>query len=156
MPSRDSAASVASLPVAMDAGQAIVLGVVQGLTEFLPVSSTGHLRIVPAFLGWEDPGAAFTAVTQLGTMAAILVYFRADIGRIIVAWVRGLRNPEIRRTLDSRLGWYVLVGTIPIGIFGLVFRDRIETGACNLQLIGIALIVLGLVLLYAEHVSTRS
>ena len=103
----------------MDTAQAIVLGFVQGLTEFLPVSSTAHLRIVPAFLGWDDPGAAFTAVIQLGTMAAILLYFRAEIARILVAWVRGLRNPEIRRTLDSRLGWYVLVGTIPIGIFGL-------------------------------------
>jgi undecaprenyl-diphosphatase len=136
--------------------QAIVLGFVQGITEFLPISSTGHLRIVPALLGWEDPGAAFTAVTQLGTMAAILVFFRADIVRIVVAWVRGLRNPEIRETLDSRLGWYVLVGTIPIGILGLAFRHQIETAARNLQLIGIALIVLGLVLLYAEHVSTRS
>ena len=112
----------------MDTPQAIVLGIVQGLTEFLPVSSTAHLRIVPAFLGWEDPGAAFTAVTQLGTMAAILVYFRADIARILVAWVRGLRNPEIRGTLDSRLGWYVFVGTIPIGIFGLRSGTRSRTG----------------------------
>ena len=140
----------------MDTAQAIVLGFVQGITEFLPISSTGHLRIVPALLGWDDPGAAFTAVTQLGTMAAILVYFRADIARILVAWVRGLRDPEIRRTLDSRLGWYVAVGTIPIGIFGLAFRNQIETGARNLELIGAALIALGLVLLYAEHVSTRS
>ena len=140
----------------MDTAQAIVLGFVQGLTEFLPVSSTAHLRIVPAFLGWDDPGAAFTAVIQLGTMAAILLYFRVEIARILVAWVRGLRNPEIRQTLDSRLGWYVLVGTIPIGIFGLAFRHQIENGARNLELIGTALIVLGLVLLYAEHVSTRS
>jgi undecaprenyl-diphosphatase len=135
---------------------AIVLGFVQGITEFLPVSSTGHLRIVPAFLGWDDPGAAFTAVTQLGTMAAILVFFRADIARIIVAWVRGLRDPVVRQTLDSRIGWYVAVGTIPIGIFGFAFRDQVETGARNLQLIGAALIALGLVLLYAEHVATRS
>jgi undecaprenyl-diphosphatase len=140
----------------VDTPQAIVLGFVQGITEFLPVSSTAHLRIVPAFVGWEDPGAAFTAVIQLGTMAAILVYFRADIARILVAWTRGLRNPEIRQTLDSRLGWYVLVGTIPIGIFGLAFRHQIENGARNLELIGSALIALGLVLLYAEHVSTRS
>jgi undecaprenyl-diphosphatase len=140
----------------VDTPQAIVLGFVQGITEFLPVSSTAHLRIVPAFLGWEDPGAAFTAVIQLGTMAAILVYFRTDISRILVAWVRGLRNPEIRQTLDSRLGWYVLVGTIPIGILGLAFRHQVETGARNLELIGSALIALGLVLLYAEHVSTRS
>jgi undecaprenyl-diphosphatase len=135
---------------------AIVLGFVQGITEFLPVSSTGHLRIVPAFLGWEDPGAAFTAVTQLGTMAAILVFFRADISRIVVAWVRGLRDPVVRQTLDSRIGWYVAVGTIPIGILGFAFRNQVETGARNLQLIGAALIALGLVLLYAEHVATRS
>ena len=86
----------------MDTPQAIVLGVVQGLTEFLPDLEQGHLRIVPAFLGWEDPGAAFTAVTQLGTMAAILVYFRADIARILVAWVRGLRNPAIRQHAQTR------------------------------------------------------
>ena len=140
----------------MDTPQAIVLGFVQGLTEFLPVSSTAHLRIVPAFLGWEDPGAAFTAVIQLGTMAAILLYFRVEIARILVAWTRGLRNPEIRKTLDSRLGWYVLVGTIPIGILGLAFRHQVETGARNLELIGTALIALGLALLYAEHVATRS
>src|SRR6476469_8568259 len=129
--------------------EAIVLGFVQGITEFLPISSTGHLRIVPALLGWEDPGAAFTAVTQLGTMAAILVFFRADIARIVVAWVRGLRDPVVRQTLDSRIGWYVAVGTIPIGILGFAFRNQVETGARNLQLIGGALIVLGLVLLYA-------
>ena len=140
----------------MDTPQAIVLGFVQGLTEFLPVSSTAHLRIVPAFAGWEDPGAAFTAVIQLGTMAAILLYFRVEIARILVAWTLGLRNPEIRQTLDSRLGWYVLVGTIPIGILGLAFRHQVETGARNLELIGTALIALGLALLYAEHVATRS
>ena len=87
----------------MDTPQAIVLGFVQGLTEFLPVSSTAHLRIVPAFLGWEDPGAAFTAVIQLGTMAAILLYFRVEIARILVGWTRGLPNSEIRKTLASRL-----------------------------------------------------
>ena len=135
--------------------EAIVLGIVQGLTEFLPISSTGHLRIVPAFLGWEDPGAAFTAVTQLGTMAAVLLYFRTDLQRIARAWWRSLREPELRRQLDARLGWYILLGTIPIGIFGLVFKDQIETGARDLYLIGTALIVLGLVLLLAEQVGTR-
>ncbi|HEX7290605.1 MAG TPA: undecaprenyl-diphosphate phosphatase, partial [Conexibacter sp.] len=87
----------------MNALQAIVEGVVQGLTEFLPISSTAHLRIVPALLGWDDPGAAFTAVVQLGTMAAVLLYFRADLWNIARAWLGGLRNPEQRRTLDSRL-----------------------------------------------------
>jgi len=135
--------------------EAIVLGVVQGLTEFLPVSSTAHLRIVPAFAGWEDPGAAFTAVVQLGTMAAVLLYFRDDLIRIARAWLRSLREPEARRELDARLGWYILIGTIPIGIFGLIFKDQIENGARDLYLIGTALIVLGLALLAAERVATH-
>jgi undecaprenyl-diphosphatase len=139
----------------VDALQAIVLGVVQGLTEYLPVSSTAHLRIVPAFLGWEDPGAAFTAVTQLGTMAAVLLYFRADLWRIARTWTASLRRPELRSGVDARMGWYILLGTIPIGIFGLAFSDQIESGARDLYVIGTALIVLGLVLLYAEHVARR-
>src|SRR5687768_376837 len=137
----------------MDAFQAIVLGIVQGLTEFLPISSTAHLRIVPAFAGWDDPGAAFTAVTQLGTMTAVLLYFRADLARIGRAWLRSLRDPAARRELDARLGWYILLGTVPIGIFGLAFKDQIETGARDLYLIAVALIVLGLVLLAAERVA---
>jgi undecaprenyl-diphosphatase len=136
--------------------EAIVLGIVQGLTEFLPISSTGHLRIVPAFLGWEDPGAAFTAVTQLGTMAAVLLYFRHDLIRIALAWLRSLRDRPARRELDARLGWYIVLGTIPIGIFGLLFKDQIENGARDLYLIGTALIVLGLVLLAAEEVGSKS
>jgi len=133
--------------------EAIVLGITQGLTEFLPISSTAHLRIVPAFAGWEDPGAAFTAVTQLGTMTAVLLYFRADLVRIGRAWLRSLRDPAARRELDARLGWYILLGTIPIGTFGLIFRDQIETGARDLYLISAALIALGLVLLVAERVA---
>jgi undecaprenyl-diphosphatase len=136
--------------------EAIVLGIVQGLTEFLPISSTGHLRIVPAFLGWEDPGAAFTAVTQLGTMAAVLLYFREDLWRITRAWLRSLRDRSVRRELDARLGWYIVLGTIPIGIFGVLFKDQIETGARDLYLIGVTLILLGLVLLAAEKVGTRT
>ena len=135
--------------------EAIVLGIVQGVTEFLPISSTAHLRIVPAFAGWEDPGAAFTAVTQLGTMVAVLLYFRADLWRIARAWTRSPRDRAARRELDARLGWYILLGTIPIGVFGLAFKDQIETGARDLYIIGTALIVLGLVLLLAEKVGTR-
>jgi undecaprenyl-diphosphatase len=135
--------------------EAIILGIVQGLTEFLPISSTGHLRIVPAFLGWEDPGAAFTAVTQLGTMAAVLLYFREDLKRIAIAWWRSVWDRRLRRELDARLGWYIVLGTIPIGIFGVLFKDQIETGARDLYLIGVALIVLGLVLLLAEKVGKR-
>jgi undecaprenyl-diphosphatase len=135
--------------------EAIVLGLVQGITEFLPISSTAHLRIVPTLAGWEDPGAAFTAVTQLGTMAAVLLYFRSDLWRIARAWLRSLRDRSARRDTDARLGWYILLGTIPIGIFGLAFKDQIETGARDLYLIATALIVLGLVLLVAEKVGTR-
>src|SRR3954466_1328578 len=134
----------------MDAFQAIVLGIVQGLTEFLPISSTAHLRIVPAFLGWDDPGTAFTAVVQLGTMAAVLLYFRHDLWNIATGWLRSLRNPELRGTTDARLGWAIIIGTIPISILGLLFKDKIETDARQLVLIGIAMIVLGLVLELAE------
>jgi undecaprenyl-diphosphatase len=136
--------------------EAVVLGLVQGLTEFLPISSTAHLRIVPAFAGWEDPGAAFTAVTQLGTMLAVIVYFRADLLRIARAWLRSLRDPvKVRRDIDARLGWYIVLGTVPIGICGVLFKDQIETGARDLYLIGSALIVLALILLLAELVGRR-
>jgi undecaprenyl-diphosphatase len=140
----------------VDAFQAIVLGIVQGLTEFLPISSTAHLRIVPAFCGWEDPGSAFTAVVQLGTMAAVLIYFREDLWRIAKTWWLSLRRPELRSTRDARMGWYIGLGTIPIGIFGFIFRDQIESGGRDLYLIGCTLIVMGLVLLYAEHVAKRN
>ena len=139
----------------MNALEAVVLGVVQGLTEFLPISSTAHLRLVPAFLGWDDPGAAFTAVTQLGTTLAVLIYFRRDLGRIAVTWTRSLRDPALRGDIDARLGWYIGVGTIPIGIAGLAFKDQIEGGARNLVVIGVALVVVGLVLLVAERVGAR-
>jgi undecaprenyl-diphosphatase len=135
--------------------EAIVLGIVQGLTEFLPISSTAHLRIVPAFVGWDDPGAAFTAVTQLGTTAAVLLYFREDLIRIARAWLRSLRDRSERRELDARMGWYIVLGTIPIGIFGVLFKDQIENGARDLYLIGTALIVLGLALLAAEEVGKK-
>ena len=129
--------------------QSIVLGIVQGLTEFLPISSSAHLRIVPAMLGWEDPGAAFTAVCQLGTEAAVLIYFRRDLWAIASKWLTGPRRIE---DPDVRLGWFLIVATIPIGIIGFIFRDDIETGARNLWLIGTVLIVFALVLGYADRV----
>ena len=135
--------------------EAIVLGIAQGLTEFLPISSTAHLRIVPAFAGWEDPGALFTAVIQLGTMVAVVIYFWRDLLRITRTWLASLRRPELRGELDARMGWYVIIATIPIGVFGLAFNDQIENGARNLYLIGTVLIVLGLVLAVADRVGRR-
>jgi undecaprenyl-diphosphatase len=135
--------------------EALVLGLVQGLTEFLPISSSGHLRIVPALLGWEDPGAGFTAVIQLGTMAAVLIYFRADLWRIASAWARELRTPIRRASQEAKLGWFIILGTIPISIFGIAFSNQIESGARSLYLIGSALILFSFVMLAAERVGTR-
>ena len=135
--------------------EAIVLGIVQGLTEFLPISSSGHLRIVPAMAGWEDPGAAFTAVIQLGTMAAVVLYFRKDLIAIMRTWLASLRDRSLRRERDARLGWYLILATVPISIIGLAFSDQIENGARDLYLIAIMLIVFGIVLLIAEKVSRR-
>jgi undecaprenyl-diphosphatase len=135
--------------------EAIVLGLVQGLTEFLPISSSGHLRIVPAFFGWEDPGAAFTAVIQLGTMAAVVLYFRHDLSRIAVAWCQELRVPFRSRSHEANLGWFIIVGTVPISVLGLIFSDQIESGARDLYLIGSALIVFSFVMLLAERFGSR-
>jgi undecaprenyl-diphosphatase len=136
--------------------EAIVLGIVQGLTEFLPISSTAHLRIVPALVGWDDPGSAFTAVIQLGTTVAVLIYFRNDLWRIARAWLGSLRQPTTQpRSVDAHLGWFIVIGTIPIGIFGLAFKHQIEHGARNLYLIGTVLIVFGLVMLAAERAARQ-
>jgi undecaprenyl-diphosphatase len=135
--------------------EAIVLGLVQGLTEFLPISSSGHLRIVPAFMGWDDPGAGFTAVIQLGTMAAVLLYFRRDLWDITLAFLRELRVPWRERSHQANLGWFIVLGTIPIAIFGFAFQDQIESGARSLYLIGSMLIVFSFVMLLAEHVGKR-
>ncbi len=98
----------------MDLLQAVVLGLVQGLTEFLPISSTAHLRIIPALLGWQDPGAAYSAVIQLGTVAAVILYFWKDIGRLTVAFFRGLAQRRPLAESDSRLAWMVLSGPSPL------------------------------------------
>ncbi len=140
----------------MNTFQAVFLGIVQGITEFLPISSTAHLRLVPAFFGWEDPGAAFTAVTQFGTLAAVLIFFRNDLWRVALAWLRSLRDPSLRSDPDARMGWYILLGTLPIGVFGLIFKDFIEGAARGLQVVATTLIVLGLVLLYAERTGRRN
>jgi undecaprenyl-diphosphatase len=130
--------------------QVVVLSVVQGLTEFLPVSSSGHLAIVSRLFFADDAGASFTAVTQLGTEVAVLLYFARDIARIVKAWFAGLFNAAARNA-DYRLGWYVIIGTIPIGVLGLLFKDEIRTGARNLWVIAIALVVFSAVIAAAEY-----
>jgi undecaprenyl-diphosphatase len=130
--------------------QVVVLSVVQGLTEFLPVSSSGHLAITSRVFFADDAGASFTAVTQLGTEFAVLVYFARDIVRIVKAWFRGLFNPAARDA-DYRLGWYVIIGSIPIGVLGLLLKDEIRTGARNLWLIATALVVFSAVIAAAEY-----
>lgn len=131
--------------------EALILGIVQGLTEFLPISSNAHLLIVSTLAGWGDPGAAFTAVTQLGTETAVVVYFRKDIWRIISMWTRSLYTLDLRGNIDARMGWYVIIGTIPIGVFGFALSDQIETAARNLWLVATVLIVFGLVLGAADR-----
>ena len=140
----------------MNVFQAVVYGIVQGLSEFLPISSSGHLRIVPALFGWEDPGAAFSAVIQIGTMLAIVVYFWRELTHVAFAWLRGLFDASVRSTLEYRLGWYLVVATIPVVVFGFAFRHQIEGGARNLWLIASTLIIMALFLLLAEKVGTRT
>ncbi len=130
--------------------EAIILGIVQGLTEFLPISSTAHLRIVPALAGWQDPGAAFTAIAQLGTLVAVLIYFRKDISVIISGVVRGLIQGKPLESTEAKMGWMIAAGTIPIVILGLLFKNQIETSLRSLYWISGALITLALVLSLAE------
>jgi undecaprenyl-diphosphatase len=132
--------------------EAVVLGVLQGLTEFLPISSSAHLLVFSELFGWEDPGAAFTAVTQIGTEAAVLLYFRKDLWRIITAWTGSLVRPSLRGSIDARMGWYVIVGTIPIAVLGLAFTDQIETVVRDLRLTAVMLIAFGLLLGLADRV----
>jgi undecaprenyl-diphosphatase len=136
----------------LDFLKAVVLGMLQGLTEFLPISSSAHLRIFPELFGWGDPGAAFTAVIQIGTELAVLIYFRKDIWRIASAWVQSLYRPDLRGTLDSRMGWYIIVGSLPIVILGVLLKDIIEQDFRNLWIIGTTLIVLGIILGIADRV----
>ncbi|MBF6049732.1 undecaprenyl-diphosphate phosphatase [Streptomyces sp. NRRL B-1677] len=135
--------------------ESFVLGLVQGLTEFLPVSSSAHLRLTAAFADWQDPGAAFTAVTQIGTEAAVLIYFRKDIARIVTAWFRSLYDRGTRHDADARTGWLVIVGSIPIGVLGLLLKDAIEGPFRDLRLIATTLVVMGVVLGYADRLAAR-
>ncbi|MFC8090128.1 undecaprenyl-diphosphate phosphatase [Streptomyces sp. NPDC057301] len=135
--------------------ESLILGLVQGLTEFLPVSSSAHLRLTAAFSGWEDPGAAFTAITQIGTEIAVLIYFRKDIGRIISAWLRSLTNKEMRQDHDAQMGWLVIVGSIPIGVLGLTLKDQIEGPFRDLRITATMLIVVGIIIGIADRLAAR-
>ena len=133
--------------------KAVVLGILQGLTEFLPISSSAHLRIFPELFGWGDPGAAFTAVVQIGTELAVLIFFRHDIWRIGKAWVLSLVKPEWRGHFDARMGWFIIIGSLPIVILGILLKDTIEEDFRNLWIIGTTLVVLGVILGIADRVS---
>jgi undecaprenyl-diphosphatase len=143
------------LPAVWDLLKAVVLGTLQGLTEFLPISSSAHLRIFPELLGWGDPGAAFTAVIQIGTELAVLIYFRKDIWRIGSAWVRSLYRPEYRGQLDARMGWFIIIGSLPIVVLGVTLKDVIERDFRNLWITGTTLVVMGIVLGIADRFSSN-
>lgn len=145
--------------------QTIVLAIVQGLTEFLPVSSSGHLAIASRLFFAGDAGASFTAVTQLGTEAAVLIYFAKDIWRILTAWFGGLADPARRtagaseatgKSVDYWLGWWVIIGTIPICVMGLLFKDQIRSGARNLWVVATAMVVFSAVIALAEYLGKRT
>ncbi|KUJ65558.1 UDP pyrophosphate phosphatase [Streptomyces albus subsp. albus] len=135
--------------------ESLILGLVQGLTEFLPISSSAHLRLTAAFAGWHDPGAAFTAITQIGTEAAVLIYFRKDIARIVSAWFRSLVNKSMRGDHDAQMGWLVIVGSIPIGVLGVTLKDQIEGPFRDLRLTATMLVVMGVVLGIADRLAAR-
>jgi undecaprenyl-diphosphatase len=134
--------------------EAVVLGIVQGLTEFLPISSSAHLRLVGELFGWDDPGAAFTAITQIGTEAAVLLYFRHDIARIVVAWLGSLGGGR-KGDPDARMGWLIIVGSIPIVVLGLLFQDSIETTLRDLRIVATALVLFSLILYWADRVGAK-
>jgi len=140
----------------VDLLRSVLLGIVQGLTEFLPISSSAHLAIVPQLLGWEDPGAAYTAVVQIGTELAVVLYFWRDIWTIGSGWVKGLFSAEARQASEWRMGWFIIIGSTPIVILGLLLEDLIDSEFRNLWFIGAMLIGMGLVLGLAERLGRKT
>ena len=140
----------------MDFLRAVVLGVIQGLTEFLPISSSAHLAIFPKFFGWDDPGAAYTAVIQIGTELAVVLYFWKDIWTIGSGWVRGVFSRVAREEPEWRMGWFIIIGSMPIVALGIALQDLIDREFRNLWVIGSTLVVLGVVLGIAERVGRKS
>ena len=140
----------------MDFIQAIIVGLVQGLTEFLPISSTAHVRIMPAMFGWDDPGSAFTAAIQMGTILAVLIYFRNDLVRILKEWIKSIKERTFLKHPEGRIGWAIMFGTLPISVLGLALKDSIETTFRSLHIIAWALIGLGLLMGVSELVAKKS
>ncbi|WP_433717072.1 undecaprenyl-diphosphate phosphatase [Actinoplanes sp. CA-051413] len=142
----------------MNIFEAVLLGAVEGFTEFLPISSTGHLTIVEKLLGYQIDApdiTAFTAIIQSGAVIATVIFLRKDIARIISAWVRGVLNSEQRDDPDYRFGWAVILGSIPIGIVGLLFQDTIESTLRSLWFVAGALILWSGVMAFADHAATQ-
>ena len=135
--------------------EAILLGIIQGLTEFLPISSSAHLRIATEFMGIGDAGAAFTAITQIGTEAAVVVFFWRDIVRIVSRWFGSLTGRVPRRDPDALMGWWIILGTLPIVVLGLLFQDQIEGTLRSLWFVAVSLIVFGLLLGVADRVGRK-
>ncbi|MGX5359418.1 undecaprenyl-diphosphate phosphatase [Kocuria sp. KH4] len=137
--------------------ESIILGLVQGLTEFLPVSSSAHLRIVGEFLpNSADPGAAFTAITQLGTETAVIIYFWRDIARILKQWALSLTGRVERSDPDARMGWLIILGSLPIGVLGLLLEDYIDTEFRSLWITATMLVVFGVILAVADRVGRQA
>ncbi len=144
------------MTVSVGWAEAAFLGLVQGLTEFLPISSSAHLRIIgPMLPSGGDPGAAFTAITQIGTEFAVLIYFRRDLARIASSWWASLTSAGRHRDADARMGWLIIIGTLPIAVLGLLFKDAIETSLRNLYLTATVLIVFALFLGLADRYGAR-
>ena len=135
--------------------QAIVFGIIQGLTEFIPISSTAHLRIIPALLGWTDKGAAFTAVIQIGTLIATFIYFRKDIVELVSGFFKAIEDKTYFGNTYFRLSMLLILGTIPIGIFGLLLKNYIKGGARGLYVISASLILIAVLLFIAEKVASK-
>lgn len=140
----------------MDAFQAIILGIVQGITEFLPISSTGHIRVIPALAGWPDPGAPFTAAIQLGTLLAVLIYFRSELALAFRGWVGSFwREKGTPLGPDAKMGWAIFWGTIPISILGFALKDQIEGDFRSLYVVAGMLIGIGLLMGAAEMIGSK-
>jgi len=136
--------------------KAVILGIIQGATEFIPISSTAHLRVIPALLGWKDIGAAYSAVIQLGTLAATLIYFRNDISQITSGFLKAVKQRDLFSNMDSKIFIFIIAGTIPISVAGLLLKGFIEGDARGLYVISFALIILAVILFIAERTGKQN